>query len=112
RLVIVGRDGKPLHVADSEPAVGRPTALRGLALVPWNGRYVTAIDLQAGTPLGRFVVGNATTAVLADPRGVLLYGDGALRLEDSVRDPTAPPLRLPSKNLPGNPRWPPDGTLL
>lgn len=112
RLVIVGRDGKPLHVADSEPAVGRPTALRGLALVPWNGRYVTAIDLQAGTPLGRLVVENATTTVLADPRGVLLYGDGALRLEDSVEDPPPPPLRLPAKNLPGNPRWPPDGTLL
>lgn len=112
QLIVVGPDGKVKHTAQSEPAVGRPTALRGLALVPWNGRYLSVLDLPAGTSLGRLQVGNATTTAVADPRGILLFGNGVLRLEESVTDPPRRPLDLPAKKLPGDPRWPTDGTLL
>lgn len=110
-VLIVDEVGRTLHTARSEAAVGRPAALQGLALVPWGGRYVSVIDLLRGTSLGHLDVASATTAVVADPSGVLSYNQGVVSLaDDVVSQPRPLPVTLPVKNLPGAPRWPTDAT--
>lgn len=112
RVLIVDTAGRVLHSALSEPAVGRPAALAGLALVPWGGRHVAAVDLAQGAVLGNFGVASATTTVVPAERGMLLLGEGAASLgQDVLTEPRPLPLMLPIKNLPGAPRWPGDGTL-
>lgn len=111
-LLVVDSRGVALHRARSEQALGQPTTVGGLALVPWAGRYVTALDLAQGVPQGKFLVENSITTVVADPAGILLLGRGVLRLsEDVLSAPRPHPVQLPPKNLPGAPRWPTDGTV-
>lgn len=111
-VLIVDQEGVVRHCTRSEPALGQPTTVGGLGLVPWSGRYVTVIDLAQGEPLAQFLVENSTTTAVADLQGVLLLGRGVLRLsEDVLSAPRPHPLELPPKNLPGAPRWPTDGTV-
>jgi hypothetical protein len=111
-VLIVDEAGRRLHSALSEPAVGRPAAVAGLALVPWGGRHVAAIDLAQGALLGTFDVASATTAVVPAQTGMLLLGEGVVALrQDVLTEPRPLPLQLPAKNLPGAPRWPGDGTV-
>lgn len=94
----------------SEAAIGRPAALPGLALVPWNAEYLTALDLGSGEPIGVLRVPNAATAVQASARGFLLLGRGAVAVDEHLLDDKPPkPLTLPRRKLPGNPAWPGDG---
>ena len=96
----------------SEAVLGRPTAVPGLALVPWNAEFVTALDLSAGEALGRIETTNHATLVRSDEGGYLLYGRGVLPLNEHLMDDKPPkPLRLPERELPGSPAWPGDATL-
>ncbi len=98
--------------ATSESVVGRPAALPGLGLVPWNAEYVTAVDLETRELVGRVNARNRPTAIRSNDGGFALFGRGVLQLNEHVLDDPPPKaLKLPKKALPGSPPWPEDGTL-
>jgi hypothetical protein len=104
--------GEILERAISEAAIGRPAAMPGLGLVPWNAEFVTALDLETGEPLGRIEAKNGPTAVYGNEEGFALFGRGAMQLDSHVLDDPPPKaLKLPKKALPGEPAWPGDGTI-
>jgi hypothetical protein len=104
--------GQVLQSATSEAALGRPAAVSGLGLVPWNAEFVTALDLETGEPIGRIDAPNGPTAIRSNEEGIVLFGRGVVQLNEHVLDDPPPKaLKLPKKALPGGPAWPGDGTL-
>ncbi len=118
-LIVPGSKQRPAkHAPDdikdgtTEASLGRPAALPGLALVPWDAEYVTALDLETGEPLGALPVTNDATAVQYDQEGFTLLGRGIVPFDERLLAERPPkPLALPKRRLPGNPAWPGDGTL-
>jgi hypothetical protein len=111
QLLVTSGVGEVLHSATTLERLGTPAALGGLGLVPFARQYVSVFDLTTGKPVGRLLVRDDLHTVTAAEDGLWLLGRGALHLDEQLlasAEPTS--LRLSVGELPGEPRWPRDGS--
>lgn len=107
-LISVRRDGSVRMRLETANALGRPAARGGVALVPWAGQYVSAIDMESGDEIGRLLTRELTSYALSSG-GEVFFGEKAmLHFDDSVRFASTNQgqrTMLPERLLPGRPRW-------
>jgi outer membrane protein assembly factor BamB len=107
-LVSVKRNGSVgLHI-ETPILLGRPAARGGVALVPWAGQYVSAIDTESGDEIGRLLTREITSYALTSG-GETFFGEKAmLHFDESVKFASTNQgqrTMLPDRLLPGRPRW-------
>jgi outer membrane protein assembly factor BamB len=113
QLLLVDRAGHVRHRLDSAAELGRPAVLAGVALVPWQNQYVSAIDVESGEEIGRLLMREQVSNALAIGGFVFVGQLGLLRFDDRIAAATTGGARridLPFKKLPGDPVWLSDGT--
>lgn len=107
-LLAVRRDGSVSLRLETPIVLGRPAARGGVALVPWAGQYVSAIDMERGDEIGRLLT-RELTSYATSVRGELFVGEKAmLHFDESVRFASTNQgqrTMLPDRLLPGRPRW-------
>lgn len=107
-IVTVDRSGSVLERVSSDKPLGRPAARGGVAFVPWQGQYVSAIDMRTGAEIGRLLTRELTSHAFA-VGGELFFGErGVIRFDERIRYTTtqqANRAALPARDLPGKPRW-------
>ncbi len=112
-LLAVGRDGNVLQQIESERVLGTPAVLAGYAFVPWDGVYVSAIDLSSGSEVARLVVRDETSRAWTQG-GELYFGEIAiLRFDDRIQyadKSRATHVNLPARELAGAPTLMEPGT--
>ena len=108
RLIAVDRSGKTVLDLDSSTELGRPAVRAGVALVPWGGQYVSAIDVTSGGELGRLLTRELPSHAL-DVGGTLYFGQHALvRLDEHIKYAEsfqATRYMFKPRELPGTPVW-------
>jgi outer membrane protein assembly factor BamB len=104
----VSASGSALGSAQSESDLGMPAARGGIAFVPWNNQYVSALDLKSGDEAGRLLIRTQVSHGL-NYGGTLYFGEQAVvRFDDKVRFAStnqANTVALPKVDLPGKPSW-------
>lgn len=111
QILVLGPSGQELFSAKANARLGTPAAVSGIGLVPYSGQYVGALDIAAGKQLGRVLVRDGLHTVSSENSGVILYGAGATLLNDRVTSsPDTRSLKLKPRKLPGEPKWPVDGS--
>jgi outer membrane protein assembly factor BamB len=112
-LLAVGRDGNVLQQVETDRVLGTPAVLGGYAFVPWNGVYVSAIDLSSGVEAARVVVRDQTSRAWT-LGGELYFGEiGIVRFDDRIKysdKSQATHVALPSRELAGAPKLMEPGT--
>jgi outer membrane protein assembly factor BamB len=112
-LLVVGRDGNVLQQIETTRVLGTPAVLSGYAFVPWNGVYVSAIDLSNGAEVARLVVRDQTSRAWTEG-GQLYFGEiTILRFDDRIKfadKSQATHVALPSRELAGSPKLMEPGT--
>jgi outer membrane protein assembly factor BamB len=107
-LVSVHRNGSLGMRLETPLVLGRPAARGGVALVPWAGQYVSAIDMESGDELGRLLTREVVSYAVSSG-GELFFGEkGMLHFDESVRFASTNQGKrttLPDRLLPGRPRW-------
>ncbi|MEY4548421.1 MAG: hypothetical protein RL685_4616 [Pseudomonadota bacterium] len=107
-LLTVDRAGRERLRVQLASELGTPALLPGTIIVPWAGRFVSAIDLASGTELARAGVEPALRHALWSGSELSLVGPPWVHLASSA-DPSSQVLRprtfqaraLPSRPLPG-----------
>jgi len=107
-LLAVDRDGNVIRQLDVDVAAGQPGVMANLAFIPWQNQYVTVYDLASGDEVARVTLRHQTSRVLT-VNGTMYFGElGLTRFDDRIgfasRD-QASFVDLPSRELPGSPRW-------
>lgn len=113
QLLVVDRAGQVRQRLDASAELGRPAVLGGVALVPWQNQYVSAIDTGSGEEIGRLLVREQVSNALSIGGSLYVGQLGLLRFDDRIAAATAggaQRIDLPSKSLPGDPLWLLDGT--
>jgi outer membrane protein assembly factor BamB len=112
-LLAVARDGSVLRQIETDKELGAPAVLGGYAFVPWNGVYVSAIDINSGDEAARLVVREQTSRAWT-LGGELYFGEvGIFRFDSkiSLADKNgASYVSIPVRELPGSPKLMPPGT--
>lgn len=112
-LLAVGRDGNVLQQIETERVLGTPAVLGGYAFVPWNGVYVSAIDLTSGSEVARVVVREQTSRAWTEG-GALYFGEVSIaRFDEHIKDADknqATRISLPTHELAGAPKLMEPGT--
>jgi outer membrane protein assembly factor BamB len=112
RFIAVERGGKVVVDTETDFALGRPAVRGGVALVPFRGQYVGAIELETGQELARALVRDLTSHAL-DFDGTLYFGQNALiRFDEKIRYAEsfqATRWEWKPRPLPGKPTWLGDG---
>ncbi len=107
-FLAVSAGGGALGSAQSEPDLGMPAARGGIAFVPWNNQYVSAIDMNSGDEAGRLLIRTQVSRGL-NYGGTLYFGEQAIvRFDDKARFAStnqANHVALPKVALPGKPSW-------
>jgi outer membrane protein assembly factor BamB len=107
-LLGIRRNGSLSLRIETPIVLGHPAARGGVALVPWAGQYVSAIDLESGDELGRLLTRELTSYALSSG-GELFFGEKAmLHFDENVRFASTNQgqrTALPERLLPGRPRW-------
>jgi outer membrane protein assembly factor BamB len=112
-VLALRRDGSVIRQLEDAAAIGVPAVAGDLALLPWEGRFVTAYDLHEGEEIARLTLPSETDRAFAQGGEIFLAGKGVLRLKDwlgAASRPPGPIVTLPSSGLPGSPRWMRPGT--
>ena len=110
-LAIVGPQGNLLSRASTKSRLGTPAVVNGIALVPWDGQYITAFYVKTGEEIGRMLVRDAIHTLKAVDDEVYVYGRGVQKLNQRLVDhPGSISLRLDLPKYPGEPVWPVDGS--
>lgn len=108
RFLAVARDGSILQKLDSTSDLGFPAIKAGVAFIPWNNQYVSAIDVKSGDEVARLLLREIVTQA-RNFNGDLWFGEqGLVRFDDKIRLATtnqATRVGLPKRALPGNPQW-------
>lgn len=108
RFVAVSRAGSVVRDIDSSVDLGYPAVKGGIAFIPWNNQYVSAIDLKSGEEVARLLLREIVTQA-RNFNGELWFGEqGLVRLDQQIRLATtnqATHVALPSRQLPGKPVW-------
>lgn len=104
----ISPSGASLGSAQSASEMGMPAARGGIAFVPWNNQYVSALDLRSGDEAGRLLIRTQVSRAL-NFGGTLYFGEQAIvRFDDKVRFAStnqANTVALPKLELPGKPSW-------
>ncbi|MEP7050110.1 MAG: PQQ-binding-like beta-propeller repeat protein [Pseudomonadota bacterium] len=104
----VSASGSSLGSAETNAALGTPAARGGVAFVPWNNQYVSAVDLKSGAEVGRLLTREQVSRAL-NFGGTLYFGEkGLLRFDDKTRYASTNQgthVTLPKLALPGKPDW-------
>jgi outer membrane protein assembly factor BamB len=112
-LLAVTRDGNVMQQIETERLLGTPAVLGGYAFVPWNGVYVSAIDLSNGSEAARLVVRDQTSRAWTQG-GELYFGEiSILRFDDRIKladKSQATHVALPARELAGAPKLMEPGT--
>jgi outer membrane protein assembly factor BamB len=108
RLLIVDRSGGDVREIESAVELGYPAIQNGIAFVPWNNQYVSAIDAKSGSEVARLLLREIVTQARSFD-GKLWFGEqGLVRFDDRIRLATtnqATRIALPDRSLPGKPVW-------
>lgn len=111
QVAVVGEHGQLRFSATTLEHIGTPAAVAGLGFVPWSHQYVSIFDLGTGENLGRILVRDSVNRAEIREKSLLFFGQGVLPLSSALAEnPGLPSLRLPKLQLPGEPRWPVDGS--
>jgi outer membrane protein assembly factor BamB len=106
-LVAVGRDGQVLRRMEMPRRVGAPAVVDRVAFVPWDGQYVSAINLSNGDEEARVTLREVTSRAWVEG-GALWFGETNFsRFDERIRDASrggASVVRIPTRTLPGIPR--------
>lgn len=108
RFVAVTRQGSVARQIDSVVDLGYPAVKGGVAFIPWNNQYVSAVDVQTGEEVARLLLREIVTQA-RNFNGELWFGEkGLVRLDQQIRLATtnqATHVELPARQLPGKPVW-------
>jgi outer membrane protein assembly factor BamB len=112
-VLVVGRGGSVVRKWEPGSVVGVPAIARGIVFAPWGNQYVSALDVDDGTELGR-VLGRVVMNRAQAMGGALYFGQSAfLRFDADISKAAsngANRVTLPERELPGKPVWFPDGS--
>jgi outer membrane protein assembly factor BamB len=104
----VSAGGTALGSAQSQALLGTPAARGGIAFIPWDNQYVSALDIESGDEVGRLLT-RVQVSRAQNYGGHLYFGQQALlRFDDKVRFAStnqANHVGLPKVELPGKPIW-------
>ncbi|RYZ01697.1 MAG: hypothetical protein EOO73_34725 [Myxococcales bacterium] len=108
RFVAVTRQGDVVRQLDSAVELGFPAIKGGVAFLPWNNQYVSAVDVKSGEEVARLLLREIVTQA-RNFNGELWFGEkGLVRLDSQIRLATtnqATHMALPARSLPGKPVW-------
>ncbi|AKT36265.1 PQQ-binding-like beta-propeller repeat protein [Chondromyces crocatus] len=112
-LFVVTHEGEVLRQIEDEHDIGVPAVAGRYAFLPWQGQFVTALDLLRGNEAARALLRTETSRAFA-VGGALFFGGAAVtRFDDKIglgAQNKATTVALPSVELPGVPQWIPSGT--
>jgi outer membrane protein assembly factor BamB len=107
-LIAVARDGSVKQKLEMDVDIGVPAVQGGVAFVPWQSQYVSAVSLENGEELGRLLM-RETVSRAVNIGGSLYFGEaGLLRFDSKIGGSAsgqANSVKLPERELPGKPVW-------
>lgn len=108
RFLAVTRQGEVAARIDSVVDLGFPAVKGGVAFIPWNNQYVSAVDIKSGEEVARLLLREIVTQA-RNFNGELWFGEkGLVRLDPQIRLATTNQgthVGLPPRVLPGKPVW-------
>lgn len=114
-FLAVERDGNVSRKFKPEAEIGTPAIQGGIALVPWGNQYVSAIDVGAGSEVGRLLLREQVSHA-TNLGGSIYFGELSLvRFDDRIGQAVqqqGTQVTLPTRELPGKPLWFSDGTTV
>ncbi len=115
RFLAIDRRGQVVRELTSSMELGVPAAKAGVAFIPWNNQYVSALDIESGEEVARLLLREIVTQARAFD-GDLWFGEqGLVRLDERIRVAStnqATRVAVPERQLPGKPVWLGSGTQL
>lgn len=106
-LWFVDREGNVSQQLETEKLLGVPAVLGGIAFVPWDSQYVSAIDTASGEEVARVVVREKVSRALTIG-GELYFGEAAfVRFDHAIRLASgggATRIVVPAREQAGTPR--------
>ena len=113
QFLLVTRTGAVAHRYEMRAPLGVPAVYGGVAFVPWDSQYVTAIDTTTGDEVGRILLRHQVSHAQTIG-GELYFGQlGLTRFDEKIgaaQRQAANFVELPNKKVPGDPEWYKDGT--
>ncbi len=112
-LLAVAHDGAVVRQIESTKSLGSPAVVDGMAFVPWDGQYVSVIDLANGDETARVTLREETSRAWTEGGALWFGGVGFIRFDDHIRDASkgkASTVVVPPRELPGMPKLIPPGT--
>ncbi len=106
-LLAIGRDGNVMQQIETARVLGCPAVLGGYAFVPWNGVYVSAIDLSTGSEMARVVLRDQTTRAWTEGGQLYFGGIAIVRFDEHIKGADksqATHVALPVHELAGAPK--------
>ncbi len=107
-FLAIARDGAVRRQVETDKPCGTPAVVRGIAFVPWENQYVSAVEIATGEELGRVVLREKTSHAWVES-GTLYFGElGMYRFDANIGQATknkASHLKFPRRTLPGEPRF-------
>ncbi len=108
----VGARGETLASITALARIGSPAAVGNVGLVPYSGQYVAGFDLNTGELIGRVLIRDGLHTVKVDEGNIFMLGAGATLLNSDVTSaPESQSLKLKTREFPGEPVWPIDGSM-
>ena len=112
-VVVDARTGSVRYEQEVEQALGAPTAVGGYAFVPWNGQYLSIIDVGNGTERARIRSADDLFSRADHEGNAVFFGS---RVQYRLASASANGHRegsetyaIPREDLPGNPPFLTDG---
>jgi outer membrane protein assembly factor BamB len=103
-ILAVGRGGQVVRRIETSRSVGAPAVVNGIAFVPWDGQYVSAINVSNGNEEARVTLREVTSRAWVEG-GSLWFGETTFtRFDERIRGASrggASIARLPAPELPG-----------
>jgi outer membrane protein assembly factor BamB len=107
-FVAVRHDGALIQRLESTERLGAPAVQGGVAFLPWDQHYVSALALDSARELARISLEPVVSRAVSIA-GHLYFGHETLLLFDERIAKAPASLSVPTRPLPGNPRWLRDG---
>jgi len=115
QFLLVTRNGTVAHRYEMRAPLGVPAVYGGVAFVPWDSQYITAIDTTTGDEVARILLRHQVSHAQTIG-GELYFGQlGLTRFDEKIgaaQRQAANFVSLPEKKVPGNPEWYKDGTAV
>ncbi len=112
-LIAVSRSGSVRREMELDQEIGVPAVMGGVAFVPWQSQYVSALDLDSGDEIGRLLLREQVSHA-ENIGGTLYFGEiGLTRFDAQIGAASSGQgthVKLPARELPGKPVWFTEGT--